>query len=118
MNGPSEDLFTSSTFAKKQNRRATAGCLLGQLYGLLHLGALSDNQMIALFDLLREDFDTTLEPLPLESFPHHERDMVRLKGPGDEIVGPFFHRLHRPLHRSVRRYHDHGSIILSLAKFF
>src|SRR4030095_10543568 len=116
VNGASEDFFASSAFTEEQNRCIAAGCFLGQINGLLHLGALSDNQTIAFFDILREDLDTALEPLPFQRFPHNEGDMIRLEGPGDEIVSPFFHRLDRTFHSSVSRYHHDRSIILSLAK--
>ena len=118
VNGASEDLFAGSAFAEEQDRRTAAGCLLRQINGLLHLGALADNQTIAFFDFLRENLYTALEPLLLQRFRTTRVRWSGSKGLVDGIVSPFLHRLHRPLHRSIRRYHHHRSIVFPLAKFF
>src|SRR5262245_1542811 len=70
VDGASKDLFTGAALAEKQDSCATPGGFLGQIDGRRHLGALADNQAITLCDLLGENLDAALEPLPLQRFSH------------------------------------------------
>ena len=43
---------------------------------------------MALFDFLREDFDTAVKALLLlQRFPHHQGEVIRLQGPGRKWNG-------------------------------
>src|SRR5262245_16473898 len=96
MNGTGEDFFAGSAFTEKQNCCTAASRFLGQINGLLHLGALSDNQTISLFELFREDFDTALKALLLQRSPRHQGEVIRLQGPGCK-----WNRFHLPSPTSI-----------------
>ena len=44
--------------------------------------------------------------------------MIRIEGPGDEIVSTGFHRLHRAVDRAVGGNHNHWGFVAFFAQFF
>src|SRR4030095_2534893 len=118
VDGPRKDFFTRATFAQKQHRRSAGGGLFGRLDRFSHLQALTTNQTVPLALLFAKAFQTSLEPLTLQSLFYYEHNMVEIEWLRDEIKRSLFHRLHSPLDAPVSRDHDCGRVTSSLSQLF
>ena len=101
MDRASEYLLAGAAFAEEQNGGIAGGCLSSQINGLLHLGAFTDNQLIAFAHLLGKDLDAALQPLSLQRFSHEMNDMLGFEWSGDEIVSALVHRFVTSLRASA-----------------
>src|SRR3972149_5307879 len=61
-NGAGEELLAGSAFAQEQNGGVARCGLLGHIDGLIHAGALTHNQPIAIARLFREDRNFSFQP--------------------------------------------------------
>ena len=105
-------LLARAALALDEHGAAQAGNLARQLEDLLHARVLGDDvaKVVLAGQLFAQDGVLALQVLDLDDARHQQRDLFRIAGLDDVLLGALFHRLNGRVHGGVRGDDDDGSV--------